>query len=61
MKVLPLLSIWCVSFVLMAITCMSFGLIFWISLLVFAITCTYIGKNSERLERELDELLDSNK
>lgn len=39
---------------------MSFGLIFWISFLAFAITCTYIGKNSERLERELDELLDSN-
>lgn len=48
------------SFVSMAITCMSFGLAFWLSFLVFTITCTYIGKNNKRLEREFDELLDNN-
>ncbi len=60
MKVLPILFIWCMSFVSMAITCMSFGLAFWLSFLVFTITCTYIGKNNKRLEREFDELLDNN-
>lgn len=58
MKVLPLSFIWCLSFVSMAITCMSFGTVFWLSLLAFVSVNCYIGnkKNKERLERELDEL-----
>lgn len=58
MKVLPLSFIWCMSFIAMAITCMSFGFMFWLSLLVFISTNCYMGskKNKERLERELDEL-----
>ncbi|WP_431422208.1 hypothetical protein [Bacteroides hominis] len=56
MKVIPLAFIWCVSFVVMAITCMSFNLIFFGAFVVFAADCVYIGKNKERLEREIDEI-----
>ena len=53
MKVLPLTFIWCISF---AITCMNCDLIFWLAFFVFAADCIYMGKNSKRLESEIDEL-----
>ena len=56
MKVLPLSFIWCVSFIVMAVTCVSLNLIFWLSLVVFSATCLYMTRNSKRLEKELDEI-----
>ncbi len=53
MKVTSLLSIWCISFAVMVITCMSFSVVFWLSFIAFVLTSLYIGKNSKRLEREL--------
>ena len=56
MKVLPLTFIWCISFVTMAITCMNCDLVFWLAFFVFAADNIYMGKNTKRFEREIDEL-----
>ncbi len=56
MRVLPLAFIWCVSFITMTITCLSFGFIFWIAFVVFAFDSVYISKNHKRLETEIDEI-----
>jgi hypothetical protein len=56
MKILPLAFVWCVSFIVMAITCMSSNIVFWISFIVFAIDCIYMARNNNRLESEIDEL-----
>lgn len=56
MKVLLLAWIWCISFIIMGITCMDCSWLFWLSFIVFAADSIYINKNAERLEREIDEL-----
>lgn len=52
MKRTPTLTIWIISFIVMAIFAESLNAIFWMSFTVFAIMSIYIEKHSGRLENE---------
>lgn len=60
MKHLTLISVWCVSFILMAAFANALGVnawaaVFWVSLAVWAVSSLYIIKYRDRIETEAGE------
>jgi hypothetical protein len=55
MKATAILTIWAVSFLLAALSIESLNIWFWLSLIVFGCSSTYIAKHEDRLLRDLKD------
>ena len=56
MKIIPLSFVWCVSLICSCATVEGLGILFWVSLAMFAAVSVYIGSNGKRLSSEVDQI-----
>lgn len=55
MKATAIVTIWVLSFLLAVLTINSLNIWFWLSLIVFGCSSTYIAKHEDRLLRDLKD------